>query len=72
MTPMENNWISVKDTIPPKGKDVLLCWEPLKSIAVGRYQAPDKWIVHASNAFDAWSIPSHWMYLPQLPKNSTP
>lgn len=69
------NWISVKERLPEEETDVLLCFED-GTMIVGFYLVLfDETIWNAIKDIEWYSeceaTPTHWMPLPELPKEET-
>ncbi len=66
--PKFGEWISVKDRLPEKFKDVL-CFFPKKDygnmMAVDYMETEDGWFARQLK----WGVPTHWMPLPEPPEN---
>ena len=66
-------WISVKDRLPEKKSDVLMLFE-FGNMAVGYWHDGDEdctfWCAYTDDGFytDCDSEPTHWMPLPEPPK----
>lgn len=76
-------WISFKDQEPPKDGTHILCYDPTHDeakIYVVKYVAPhtlfynqqtitEKWEEASGEGYFAWE-PTHWMPLPEEPKET--
>lgn len=66
------NWISVKDRLPEKQKNVLMhcVWHSAATthIYIG-YKTVKKWKLDGKELLVGWIV-THWMPLPSLPNNS--
>ena len=67
-------WISVKDKLPEKPIDVLVCGNKYGELANGKWQAVlcfvgGVWVENEDDRVD-WTghKPTHWMPLPEPPK----
>lgn len=65
----QSGWISVEDRIPP-GTTVLLCASMMQDVSMalcvfikGRFMIYDR-----TFKYDKEFYPTHWMFIPQLPK----
>lgn len=60
-----NDWVSVKDKLPPSKKNVLVCIEN-RGISIGYYnRRKDDWFTECN---ETWGFNiTHWQYLPKLP-----
>ena len=71
-----SEWISVKDKMPPKNKDSLLCNHPNTLFIVGRERCgtgfePQEEVVAfrcSSGGGRFYDVITHWMPLPEPPK----
>ena len=61
-----NDWVSVKDALPPKDTDVLVWLGTLKTIAIARYDGSGE--CHEADECDITRHVTHWMRLPKPPK----
>lgn len=59
-----NDWVSVKDALPPKATDVLVWLGTLKAITIARY---DGECLEADEC-DITRHVTHWMRLPKPPR----
>lgn len=57
------SWIKIEDKVPPKAGYYLVVAEWMGIIEKGEFDGHSRWTLN--NNFD----PTHWMYLPQPPKN---
>ena len=58
-------WISVKDRLPEEGVTVLVCGGR-RGVYTAYMNCPDYW--HKLNSTNHYCNPTHWMPLPQPPK----
>ena len=66
------DWISVKDRLPKRREEVLLCFDRCYArLNVGHYFITEarkvEWVVNDKIQKD---VPTHWMELPALPERS--
>lgn len=61
-----NDWVSVKDALPPKDTDVLVWLESLNGIAVAQYDNDGEWL--EADECNITRHVTHWMRLPKPPK----
>lgn len=61
-----NDWVPVKDALPPKDTDVLVWLGTLKTIAIGRYDGNGE--CPEADECDITRHVTHWMRLPKPPK----
>lgn len=59
-----NDWVSVKDALPPKDTDVLVWLGTLKAITIARYDGEGL----DADECDITRHVTHWMRLPKPPK----
>ena len=68
---MEMTWISIKDRLPERNKEVLLycTWHSCDSshIYIG-YKTAKKWKFSKTEKLTGWIV-THWMPLPDKPKD---
>ena len=64
---IKNGWISVKDRLPDEGIDVLMWFE--QNMTVG-FRLECDWCAYADGGYytSCDSKPTHWMPLPEPPK----
>lgn len=68
-----NDWISVEDRLPERNQDVIMYFDG-GNMAVGWWHDNDEditfWCAYTDDGFytDCECIPTHWMPLPQPPK----
>ena len=70
-----NEWVSVKERLPERGKDVLLYFEEESRISVGgRYDVGDGWYAVIVNEYETIcdTSPRYWMLLPVPPDRRPP
>lgn len=61
-----NDWVSVKDAMPPKDTDVLVWLGTLKTIAIARYDGNGE--CPEADERDITRHVTHWMRLPKPPR----
>ena len=61
-----NDWVSVKDALPPKDTDVLVWLGALKAITIAQYDGYGEWL--EADESDITRHVTHWMRLPKPPK----
>ena len=74
LTP-QNEWVSVEERLPERGKDVLLYFEEESRISVGgRYDVGDGWYAVIVNEYETIcdTSPRSWMPLPAPPDRRPP
>jgi len=64
-------WISVEERLPEENFEVLMLFK--HNMAVGWYSGEDDWYSNTDDGFYAScdGTPSHWMPLPEAPKEET-
>lgn len=67
-----SEWISVNERMPEPDKDVLLCFGlgDFRMAVGGKYELDEGWysITDAEYYTDCDTTPTHWMPLPEPPK----
>ena len=61
-----NDWVSVKDAMPPKDTDVLVWLGTLKAITIAQYDGDDQRL--EADECNITRHVTHWMRLPKPPK----
>ena len=61
-----NDWVSVKDALPPKDTDVLVWLGTLKAITIARYDGNGECL--EADECDITRHVTHWMRLPKPPR----
>lgn len=71
LAPTESQWISVEDRLPEDMGDVLVraFWHEKWGVRLGWYSHPHKcWHIFTPSGDHAWIEVTHWMPLPEPPK----
>lgn len=64
-----NDWVSVKDAMPPKDTDVLVWLGALKAITIARYDGNGEGL--DADECNITRHVTHWMRLPKPPRGGT-
>jgi hypothetical protein len=62
-----NQWISVKDKLPPFGTQIMF-WSDEATISIGAYKEMYDRFLFIDNEHGITSDVTHWMHLPEAPK----
>lgn len=65
----ESQWVKCSERLPEPGEDVMLCVSFSQKYRFGFLQIPDRWYIYETGENHILSAVTHWMPLPQPPKN---